>query len=1327
MQTNLDLSRNHLARTVEFYKAVQHARPERDLYTKAKLLLVAVQKVRRGPKVQFHHARSHAQRMAFEKEWETMLRHLSNSYVSNLDIEAAVAVAHRAWISPPPDPLDGVLCDPEAHKLLKRVRKALTQPKPSDLTDVTAWGPGRGTTARAALEGRNSVEGAETLVMRDPNGAPLAVAEVTRENGVMTIHSVAAKPHTGAGSRMMQELARDASKGGLGIEITAAPGTDPFFSGIGMKPGMNAGEYGWTPSEVAGFALTGGYLPPPGVPPSSGSPAARAGAQQLALNILAGVPEGQSATAADVKRALITDGEANRLAHGGLTQYLGLATKTGEAAGQISLAQLGLHKTFEFASPANMAQDPNAIRGSKVIQNMYGAHQDSLTKIIVDATDPRTPKSISQVKASIKEEWPKLQTYQVERIARTETAAVWMQTAANAYAANGISHFETIVASGPSIGVESEDPCDECVEAAADVHSMDDDLPPWHPNCRCDIIPVLEDEDGDPWLPPDEPWTGGGAESGDPVPGGEPSPMPPPPIPTPAVPEVEKPPAPEPVPEPAVEPEPEPEPERITDGEATTKLDEWYATQDARASADERDAAMNWHNDEGAFAVQDFLRGNPQKTAVSRGVIEEKPYTPDTVLRLRSQHEHPLTDVPLGRYEDFTVGGIINDLDTLIAKAEPTGEALDMTVFRGVNEKMFGPNGPTVGEVVHESGYTTTTTERDVAEAYAKRDPNATDNIVMEIAVPKGEGGVWYRAWGEDGRYDYGKPGYDHGPKDNYEFLMRRGAEFKVTGVEKVDGVTRVKVEMLPKTGDLAHVPRGSLPHYDNPEGFKIGDKVEYGDGLSGEVTYISRDGSLSVMPDGGVYEHYLKPMDARRPAPPEPPPPPPAPEPPPAVPETPVETPAGNPPLPPGTDIKTPDGFQALLAHYEGETVRLTFKMRSGTERSYTGGITRLTGKSGDRFYHDHRSYSPSGLQMLERVEIKVGSRYKPMDEFEKLTPEERAPKAPKRQRTASGKVEAPAPEGGYTFPDNAPSGKIGEVPETPVFENIAQAQAYAEKYIAREVYFGKTPNLKGIQMALDGMSKVLRPFGIKLDRLQVEKPKGKSLAFFGQGSRSMTIDGRKTYFTGDVIQVQSGQMVPKTAEAGSVNQQRIFDSNNMYHIQDNARMMDRVSESGAPTDQYEERHKVLQATKRWFMQSADPANSTSILMAHEAGHALDYAFETAGFEGKRGGLRHLFGQRLEANGMTRAEKFSVSEYAGVGGGNDPTHLGELWAEVTAARVSGMWDLVPTSIQKAYDETLASVDAERIKALEKRQEERDAAKLAYQARKAIRARVGLQ
>lgn len=201
---------------------------------------------------------------------------------------------------------------------------------------------------------------------------------------------------------------------------------------------------------------------------------------------------------------------------GGVAVYLQLALETGEVAGQLTLEQLGLHQTFEWAHPRAMAEDLFSVRGSKVIQNLYGFHRDKLAELVFRATDSVAPLSLPELEAALAEEWPGLTRAKVAQIARTETAAVWTQTQVNAHAANGVQQFRTIVASGPSIGpnatatVQQAEPCPICVEAATqvyDIHSFD--LPPWHPSCRCIMIPELTLPNGEPWLPPAEPWAGG--------------------------------------------------------------------------------------------------------------------------------------------------------------------------------------------------------------------------------------------------------------------------------------------------------------------------------------------------------------------------------------------------------------------------------------------------------------------------------------------------------------------------------------------------------------------------------------------------------------------------------------------------------------------------------------------------------------------------------------------------------------------------------------------------------------------------------------------------
>jgi len=185
--------------------------------------------------------------------------------------------------------------------------------------------------------------------------------------------------------------------------------------------------------------------------------------------------------------------------------YIQVALATGEAAGQYTLDALGIDKTFNWAHPRNMGRDLYSVRGSKIIQLAHGSHVDELAKIIHTATDPLRPLTIQQMTSEIQERWSGLEKWQAERIARTESAAVWENMNYNTMRANGVESFDNLVASGPSIGVDVEDACDYCQEMGAGSPWHPDDLgdmPPYHPNCRCTLVPH-EDV-----LPPREPWAG---------------------------------------------------------------------------------------------------------------------------------------------------------------------------------------------------------------------------------------------------------------------------------------------------------------------------------------------------------------------------------------------------------------------------------------------------------------------------------------------------------------------------------------------------------------------------------------------------------------------------------------------------------------------------------------------------------------------------------------------------------------------------------------------------------------------------------------------------
>lgn len=510
----LELSERHLAQVADLYREVTglpHAHGPLDASAEnidvLKGLYAKAQLARMGPHVARVHRRSHAQRIEEEMKWQAMIESASDRLFAQLDIDGAYTAAVRGWITPPDEPVGGVV----AGKItfMDKLRKATGKPKPGDEEEMARWGGMRSGAAAKALRDAQT-EGADVRVLRGPDGKVVAVASVKTEGGYTEVVTLASQP--GYGGQMMQELARQAARDGKGIKLFSVPEAKGFYEKIGMQRGLREGLFAWSKEQAKVFAKTGGYLAPAGEATPGLTEAENLIAQQMILSIFQGSPAGERMPQA-VERALASRLNAEAFQTGAVSQYFGLAAGTSERAGQISLEHMGLNKTFAWAHPENMARDMFQVRGSKVIQNMYGNHMNKLSKIIVDATNPRSPATIQQVTSRIREEWPRLRMWQAERIARTETAAVWTATSAAAYEANGIEEWESLVATGPSIEADVSGACDFCVEMASESHGIMDDPPPWHPNCRCEMVPVLDHEglDGEsiPWLPPDDPWTGG--------------------------------------------------------------------------------------------------------------------------------------------------------------------------------------------------------------------------------------------------------------------------------------------------------------------------------------------------------------------------------------------------------------------------------------------------------------------------------------------------------------------------------------------------------------------------------------------------------------------------------------------------------------------------------------------------------------------------------------------------------------------------------------------------------------------------------------------------
>lgn len=75
---------------------------------------------------------------------------------------------------------------------------------------------------------------------------------------------------------------------------------------------------------------------------------------------------------------------------------------------------------------------------------------------------------------------------QADRIARTELAYVQNKSSIDKYAAAGVEYFEVL-------NTEDDRNCDECVGGRFRIEEAEVgvNMPPFHPNCRCTVIPVI--------------------------------------------------------------------------------------------------------------------------------------------------------------------------------------------------------------------------------------------------------------------------------------------------------------------------------------------------------------------------------------------------------------------------------------------------------------------------------------------------------------------------------------------------------------------------------------------------------------------------------------------------------------------------------------------------------------------------------------------------------------------------------------------------------------------------------------------------------------------
>ena len=102
----------------------------------------------------------------------------------------------------------------------------------------------------------------------------------------------------------------------------------------------------------------------------------------------------------------------------------------------------------------------------------------------------------------------------------------------------------------------------------------------------------------------------------------------------------------------------------------------------------------------------------------------------------------------------------------------------DTTLYRGTSTAMFKNHSVkgSIGKVISDKGYMSTSTQRNSAEMYA-------EDVLLKINAPKGTKGA--KISGLDAKF-----------KENHEILLPRNTSYKILSVKEIKGNTGVSYEV---------------------------------------------------------------------------------------------------------------------------------------------------------------------------------------------------------------------------------------------------------------------------------------------------------------------------------------------------------------------------------------------------------------------------------------------------------------------------------------------------------------------------------------------------
>lgn len=143
---------------------------------------------------------------------------------------------------------------------------------------------------------------------------------------------------------------------------------------------------------------------------------------------------------------------------------------------------------------------------------------------------------------------------------------------------------------------------------------------------------------------------------------------------------------------------------------------------------------------------------------------------------------HEMTENQVKLWNDTCNMDIQDMIDNITSAVSKFDLEQNIMVYRTCEKDVLENLKTEVGSIFHDDGFGSTSV------TWSKK---AGGNIRMEIEVPKGKGvGAWVNPLN----------GYEGTDRDEYEFLLNRGTDYKVLGVEESDGDTIVRMRVIGRT-----------------------------------------------------------------------------------------------------------------------------------------------------------------------------------------------------------------------------------------------------------------------------------------------------------------------------------------------------------------------------------------------------------------------------------------------------------------------------------------------------------------------------------------------